>query len=57
MHLTAGEHAQLHWLPRPLISAAGSDLRQTWSIDLAPTARLVVREEQILGRAGEPPAM
>ncbi|MFF2812265.1 urease accessory protein UreD [Streptomyces sp. NPDC058000] len=54
VHLTAGDHAQLHWLPKPLICAAGSDLRQTWTIDLAPTARLVLREEQILGRTGEP---
>ncbi|MFD4941987.1 urease accessory protein UreD [Streptomyces sp. NPDC058409] len=55
VHLTAGEHAQLHWLPKPLICAGGSDLRQTWTVDLAPTARLVLREEQILGRTGESP--
>ncbi|MFD5734550.1 urease accessory protein UreD [Streptomyces sioyaensis] len=55
VHLTVGEHAQLHWLPKPLICAAGSDLRQTCTIDLAPTARLVLREEQVLGRTGEPP--
>lgn len=55
VHLTVGDHAQLRWLPKPLICAAGSDLRQTWTIDLAPTARLVLREEQILGRTGEPP--
>ncbi|GGU84915.1 urease accessory protein UreD [Streptomyces albospinus] len=53
--LTAGEGAQLHWSPEPLISAAGSDLRQTLTVDLASTARLVLREEQALGRAGEPP--
>ncbi|MGP8296629.1 urease accessory protein UreD [Streptomyces inhibens] len=55
VRLTVGEQAQLHWLPKPLICAAGSDLRQTWTVDLAPTARLVLREEQVLGRAGEPP--
>lgn len=55
VHLTAAEHAELHWLPKPLICAAGSNLRQTWTVDLAPTARLVLREEQVLGRAGEPP--
>ncbi len=55
VRLTVEDHAQLHWLPKPLISAAGSDLRQTWTVDLAPTARLVLREEQILGRTGEPP--
>ena len=55
VELTVGEQAELRWLPKPLISAAGSNLRQTWSINLAPTARLVLREEQILGRTGEPP--
>lgn len=55
VHLTVEEHAQLHWLPKALICTAGSNLRQSWTIDLAPTARLVLREEQILGRTGEPP--
>ncbi|MFE1174185.1 urease accessory protein UreD [Streptomyces sp. NPDC058773] len=54
VHLTVGEHAQLHWLPKPLICAAGSELRQSWTIGRAPTARLVLREDQILGRTGEP---
>ncbi|WP_406099738.1 urease accessory protein UreD [Streptomyces sp. NBC_01013] len=53
--LTVGEHAYLRWLPKPLISAAGSNLRQTYSIELAATARLFLREEQLLGRAGEEP--
>ncbi|HWU10778.1 MAG TPA: urease accessory protein UreD [Streptomyces sp.] len=55
VHLTIAEHAELRWLPKPLICAAGSNLRQTWTVDLAPTARLVLREEQMLGRTGEPP--
>lgn len=55
VHLTVAEHAELHWLPKPLICAAGSNLRQTWTVDLAPTARLMLREEQMLGRTGEPP--
>ncbi|MGW0791941.1 urease accessory protein UreD [Streptomyces sp. NPDC002911] len=55
VHLTVEEHAELRWRPRPLICAADSNLRQTWTIDLAPTARLVLREEQVLGRTGEPP--
>ena len=55
VHLTVEDHAELRWLPKPLISATGSNLRQTWTIDLAPTARLVLREEQVLGRTGEPP--
>ncbi|MFJ3952080.1 urease accessory protein UreD [Streptomyces libani] len=54
VHLTVAEDAELHWLPKPLICAAGSNLRQMWTVDLAPTARLVLREEQVLGRAGEP---
>lgn len=29
--------------------------RQTWTVGLVPTARFVLREEQILGRSGEPP--
>lgn len=55
VYLTVAEHASLHWLPEPLISAARSNLRQTCTVDLAATARLVLREEQVLGRAGEPP--
>ncbi|MEU0479810.1 urease accessory protein UreD [Streptosporangium sp. NPDC006013] len=55
VHLTVAEHASLHWLPQPLISAARSNLRQSCTIDLAPTARLLLREQIVLGRAGEPP--
>ncbi|MFE9446584.1 urease accessory protein UreD [Streptomyces sp. NPDC006602] len=55
VRLTAGEHAHLRWLPQPLISAAGSNLRQTYTVELAATARLVLREEQYLGRADEEP--
>lgn len=55
VHLTVAERASLHWLPQPLISAARSNLRQSCTIDLAPTARLLLREEIVLGRAGEPP--
>ncbi|MFJ3439026.1 urease accessory protein UreD [Streptomyces cyaneofuscatus] len=55
VHLSVEDHAELRWLPKPLISAADSNLRQTWTIDLAPTARLVLREELALGRTGEPP--
>ncbi|WP_078898057.1 urease accessory protein UreD [Streptomyces rimosus] len=55
VHLTVAEHAEIRWLPKPLICAVGSNLRQTWTIDLAPTARLILREEQLLGRTGETP--
>ncbi|MEV5481589.1 MULTISPECIES: urease accessory protein UreD [Streptomyces] len=53
VRLTVGDGARLDWLPEPLISAAGSDLRMTTTVELAPTARLVLREEQVLGRSGE----
>ncbi|WP_320780341.1 urease accessory protein UreD [Streptomyces sp. CRN 30] len=49
------EGGELHWVPEQLISVRGSDLYVTTRVDLAPTARLVLREEQVLGRAGEEP--
>jgi urease accessory protein len=55
VRLTVGEDATLHWLPEPVIAATGSDLRMTTTVELAPGARLVLREEQILGRSGEQP--
>ncbi|MFD3485223.1 urease accessory protein UreD [Streptomyces sp. NPDC058665] len=55
VRLTAGEHTTLRWLPQPLISAAGSNLRQTCTVELAATSRLLLREEQLLGRANEDP--
>jgi urease accessory protein len=53
VRLTAGRDSVLHWLPEQLISAHGSDLRMRTHVELAPTARLVLREEQVLGRHGE----
>ncbi|MFE3519560.1 urease accessory protein UreD [Streptomyces sp. NPDC059166] len=53
VRLSAGEEAELHWLPEQLISASGSSLDMTTRAELAPTARLVLREELILGRHGE----
>ncbi|MEW2623354.1 urease accessory protein UreD [Streptomyces sp. NPDC048106] len=55
VRLTVGEDASLHWLPQPLISAGGSTLHQTYRVELARTARLLLREEQLLGRSAEPP--
>ncbi|KOU56128.1 urease accessory protein ureD [Streptomyces sp. MMG1522] len=52
--LTVGEGATLHWLPEQLVSASGSRLHQITRVRLAPTARLLLREEQILGRHDEP---
>lgn len=53
VRLSVGEEAELRWLPEPLVSAHGSDLDMTTHAELAPTARLVLREEQVLGRHGE----
>ncbi|MFF9273099.1 MULTISPECIES: urease accessory protein UreD [Streptomyces] len=50
-----GSTASLHGLPEPLISTRGSVLHQTFTVDLAPTSRLLMREEQLLGRSGEAP--
>jgi urease accessory protein len=55
VRLTVREHASLRWLPQPLISATGSNLHQTYTVELAATSRLTLREEQLLGRAAEEP--
>jgi urease accessory protein len=55
VRLTVGEGAQLRWLPEPVIAAHGSDLRMTTRVRLAAGARLVLREELVLGRYGEAP--
>ncbi|MGW0613940.1 urease accessory protein UreD [Streptomyces sp. NPDC002788] len=55
VRLAVADHAELRWLPEQLISARGSDLYVTTRVDLAATARLVLREEQVLGRTGEEP--
>ncbi|MCX4967928.1 urease accessory protein UreD [Streptomyces sp. NBC_00654] len=53
VELAVGEGAELRWLPEQLISAYGSELHMETRVELAATARLVLREEQILGRHGE----
>ncbi|MET8449373.1 urease accessory protein UreD [Streptomyces sp. NPDC005209] len=55
VRLEVAEEGELRWLPEPLISVAGSDLRVTTRVELAGGARLVFREEQVLGRVGEQP--
>ncbi|MGC0333502.1 urease accessory protein [Streptomyces sp. SAI-170] len=55
VRLDVADGGELRWLPEQLISARGSDLYVTTRADLAATARLVLREEQVLGRAGEEP--
>ncbi|WP_393055051.1 urease accessory protein UreD [Streptomyces sp. LN549] len=51
--LNVEEGAELNWLPEQLISAHGSELKMATVVELAATARMVLREEQILGRYGE----
>ncbi|MET3985545.1 urease accessory protein UreD [Streptomyces sp. PvR034] len=55
--LTLEEGAAVRWLPEQLVSVAGSDLWVRTRVELAATARLVLREEQVLGRAGEAPGL
>jgi urease accessory protein len=55
VRLDVADGAELRWLPEQLISADGSDLEITTRAELGAGARLVLREEQVLGRAGEQP--
>jgi urease accessory protein len=43
----------LRWWPEPTVVCAGADYRATLRVDLADGARLVLREQVVLGRAGE----
>ncbi len=43
------------WLPEPVIAARGCDHEHAISVRLAAGARLVLREETLLGRHREPP--
>ncbi|WP_436959104.1 urease accessory protein UreD [Streptomyces sp. SudanB182_2057] len=55
VRLDVADGAELRWLPEQLISADGSDLYVTTRVELGAGARLVLREEQVLGRTGEQP--
>ncbi|MFE6622836.1 urease accessory protein UreD [Streptomyces sp. NPDC057740] len=55
VRLSVADGAELHWLPEQLISARGSDLYVTTHADVGAGGRLVLREEQVLGRVGEEP--
>ncbi|MEU7965259.1 urease accessory protein UreD [Streptomyces sp. NPDC049097] len=55
LRLDVAAGGELHWLPEQLISARGSGLTVTARIRLVSGARLVYREEQVLGRFGEEP--
>ncbi|MEV6795947.1 urease accessory protein UreD [Streptomyces sp. NPDC051320] len=55
IRIGVGEGAELSWLPEQLICVHGGRLQMTTRIELARSARLVLREEQILGRHEEAP--
>ncbi|MFJ8537892.1 urease accessory protein UreD [Streptomyces sp. NPDC093591] len=55
VRLSVADGGELHWLPEQLISARGSDLYVTTRVDVGAAGRLVLREEQVLGRVGEEP--
>jgi urease accessory protein len=50
-----GAGATLVWLPEPMIAARGCHHRTDVRVELAAGARLVLREELLLGRHGEQP--
>jgi urease accessory protein len=49
------EDGILSWLPGPLIAARGCDHHEAITVALGPGARLLLREELLLGRHGELP--
>ncbi|MES5823818.1 urease accessory protein UreD [Streptomyces sp. RG80] len=55
VRLTVADGAELHWLPEQLICAQGSELYVSTRADVAASGRLVLREEQVLGRVAEQP--
>lgn len=57
MELTAnvGDGARLQWLPEPLVPVRRCRHELRTTVHVAPTARLVWREEIILGRSNEGP--
>lgn len=57
VRLDLAADSAVRWLPEPLVSVRGSDLRVRTRVELAPTARLLLREEQVLGRTGEAPGL
>lgn len=54
LDLSVGAGAQLHWMPEPMVVAAGSRHRTTTTVRLAHDASLVLTEQVVLGRSGEP---
>ncbi|MFJ2716025.1 urease accessory protein UreD [Streptomyces sp. NPDC087437] len=54
-HLRVAPAGTLVWLPEPVIAAGRCDHHATTRIDLEPGARLLAREELLLGRHNETP--
>lgn len=55
VHAEVGAGATLRWLPEPLVPVRRSRHVMSTQISLDPSARLLWREEIVLGRAGESP--
>ncbi|MFF5498629.1 urease accessory protein UreD [Streptomyces aquilus] len=55
VRLTVADGGELCWLPEQLISANGSELYVSTHVDVGAYGRLVLREEQVLGRVAEAP--
>ncbi|MDT7845262.1 urease accessory protein UreD [Streptomyces justiciae] len=55
VRLTVADGGELRWLPEQLISANGSELYVSTHVDVGAYGRLVLREEQVLGRVAEEP--
>jgi urease accessory protein len=51
--VTATVAGTLRWWPEPTVVCANADYRARLCVDLAEGARLVLREQVVLGRAGE----
>ncbi len=51
---TVAAGADLDWRPEPTVVCAGADYRSHLRVDLDSTAWLVLREQVLLGRVGEP---
>lgn len=54
LDVAVGPGAALRWMPEPVVVAAGSRHRATTTVQLAADADLVLAEQLVLGRSGEP---
>ena len=49
-HLSIGDKARLNWLPQETILFQGSALRRSLTVDMAPSASLLLAEPLVFGR-------